>query len=163
VSPQATPKLDPDSLLAARAARLAARGGAAARAEAGEEVLVCDCAGERYGLPVAGVAEVLPARPCTPIPGAPAALVGIAALSGGVVSVLDLAAALGRPSPGERPGTGHFVALRGGAAPVVLRVDRVLGLARATGADAASGYVPADGREDFVLVDLARLLRRFRP
>ena len=35
-----------------RAALLLPRG-----AEAGEEVLVCDCAGERYGLPVAGVAD----------------------------------------------------------------------------------------------------------
>ncbi len=59
--------------------------------------LVCACGAERYGLPLAEAAGVLPMRPCTPVPGAVPALLGLAAVSGRIVSVLDLARALGRP------------------------------------------------------------------
>ena len=104
-------------------------------------------------------------------------LIGIAALSGRMVGVLGLARVLGRPVADPGPG-GHLVALRG-AQPVALAVDRVLGVAQVDdeavepasaaggmGGEAVSGYCPgaaaAEGADlgDFVILDLARLVRR---
>ena len=172
---------------AERAVALARRSVAAAGPEAGIDHLVCACGAERYGLPLAAVAQVLPMRPCTPMPGAVPALLGLMALSGRIVGVLGLARALGRPeSPPEGEGhgdhPGHLVVLRGTQAQTVaLAVDRVLGIAATPGSSAgtpdgadpaglgnaaASGYAPAsapDGRPDFVVIDLPRFLRRVLP
>lgn len=181
------------SLRAARTAALARRGATAEAARATHPYLVCACGVERYGLPLSAAAAILPMRACTPVPGAVPALIGLAALSGSIVSVIGLAAALGRA--GERAENGHLVTLRPGAVPcgfpVALAVDRVLGLAHRAEAspheagpdvdgpdvggskvgglgDAmVSGYAPADpdgaATEDFVVIDLARLLRRTLP
>src|SRR3954447_24258679 len=80
-----------------RAAALARRGTAAGESETGVDHLVCACGSERYGLPVTAVGQILPMRPCTPMPGAVPALIGLVALSGRIVGVLSLARALGRP------------------------------------------------------------------
>ncbi|MEE7506574.1 chemotaxis protein CheW [Methylobacterium mesophilicum] len=168
-------------LRAQRAAALARRGGVAVATDSGVDHLVCACGGERYGVPLAAVAQVLPSRPTTPMPGAVPALDGLIALSGRIVGVLSLARALGRPDSGAEA-AGHLIVLRGvQAQPLALAVDRVLGIARAGGAaaaeavdpdglgnEAASVYAPAsgaagDGRPDFVVVDLPRLLRRALP
>lgn len=171
----ATGRTEERALREARTAMLARRGREVRREAAGLSVLVCLCGEERYGLALSEVAQVLTARPCTPVPGAPPALLGIVALSGGVVSVLGLARALGRGGAEAPSGEGHLVALRGGSAPIALAVDRVLGVGRIAsdgpvgeagfGAGPVSGYAPAgaDGSGDFVLVDLPRLLRRYRP
>jgi purine-binding chemotaxis protein CheW len=136
--------------------------------------LLCACGGERLGLPLARVARVLPARPCTPMPGAGPAVAGLVALSGRIVGVIDLARALGRPAGDED--AGHHV-LRG-EPPVAFAVGRALGIVRATrdpapagedgapplGNGTASDYVPAaDGHPDFVIVDPSPLLRRLHP
>ncbi|MCJ2135673.1 chemotaxis protein CheW [Methylobacterium sp. J-026] len=185
-SPQAgraptRPRTERD-LRAERTAALARRGVAAASSDAGLEHLVCACGGERYGLPLTAVAQILPMRPSTPMPGAVPALIGLIALSGRIVGVLGLARALGRPD--SETETGHLVVLRGAPAhqPIALAVDRVLGIARAPGSaavsppaaadpdglgnEATSGYAPgaAGGSgPDFVIVDLPRLLRRALP
>ncbi|MCJ2050895.1 chemotaxis protein CheW [Methylobacterium sp. J-070] len=195
--PPARPERD---LRAERAAALARRAAAGARSDAGVDHLVCVCGDERYGLPMAAVAQVLPMRPCTPVPGAVPALIGLVALSGRIVGVLGLARALGRPdaAPDALERAGHLVVLRGahGAAPpsaqpaaaaqlpsrpVAFAVDRVLGIARVAdpaaappgaadrgglGNESASGYAPGsggNGRPDFVVIDLPRLLRRTLP
>ncbi|NEU11175.1 chemotaxis protein CheW [Methylobacterium sp. BTF04] len=173
-----------EALLDARAAALAIRGHTTARIAETQPFLICTCGDDRYGLALASVAQVLPGRPCTAVPGGPPALLGIVALSGRVVSVLALAPALGRLS-GAAPETGHFVVLRGGPILVALAVDRVVGVIQAAdssgpnpgfdlaglGAEAVSGYapgeiapVPADaGEAGFVVVDVPRLLRRYCP
>lgn len=174
---------------AARAVALARRGAATAVPDAGLDHLVCACGTERYGIPLTAVAQILPMRPCTPVPGAVPALLGVIALSGRIVGVLGLARALGRPEPAPADGGGHLVVLRGThqpqgqpvahltpqAQPVALAVDRVLGVASAPassapdpdglGNAAASGYAPAaaGGRPDFVVLDLPRLLRGVLP
>ncbi|MEL6059655.1 chemotaxis protein CheW [Methylobacterium sp. DCY52] len=164
-------------LRAERAAALARRGVAVAEADAGLDHLVCACGSERYGLPLTAVAQVLPMRPPTPMPGAVPALIGLIALSGRIVGVLGLARALGRPDPAGE--AAHLVVLRGSATPqpLALAVNRVLGIAPAATASgsadpdglgnaAASGYAPGAagaGRPDFVTVDLPRLLRRALP
>ncbi|MBN4095744.1 MULTISPECIES: chemotaxis protein CheW [Methylobacterium] len=173
-------------LRAERAAALARRGAAAAATDSGVDHLVCACGGERYGVPLAAVAQVLPSRPATPMPGAVPALDGLVALSGRIVGVLSLARALGRPDPAsDADAAAHMIVLRGvHPQPLALAVDRVLGIARAPGAVAAAGagaadpdrlgneaasvYAPAsgaagDGRPDFVVIDLPRLLRRALP
>jgi purine-binding chemotaxis protein CheW len=181
-------------LRAERAAALARRGAAAGESETGVDHLVCACGSERYGLPVTAVAQILPMRPCTPMPGAVPALIGLVALSGRIVGVLSLARALGRPDAAPDPESdgGHLVVLRsalshaqphhqGLVQPLAFAVDRVLGIVRAAGSsaassgiadpdglgnEAASGYAPgatSDGRPDFVVIDLPRLLRRVLP
>ncbi|MDP4025057.1 chemotaxis protein CheW [Methylobacterium sp. NEAU 140] len=166
------------ALRAERAAALAGRGTVRAGAAESAPFLVCACGSDRYGLPLAAVAQVLPARACTPVPGAAPALVGLIALSGRVVGVVDLARALGRPGAAPADGEpGHLVVMRG-APPLALAVDRVLGIARAAEAErsadgaetgalgnpAAPRYAPAsDGSPDFVAIDLPRLLRRVNP
>lgn len=173
------------ALRAARTEALARRGLGRAEAAQRRAYLVCACGAERYGLPLAEAAGVLPMRPCTPVPGAVPALLGLAAVSGRIVSVLDLARALGRPGAGAVPGGapgGHLVVLRTGAVPVALAVDRVVGIAEidadtaspeadsahpspgGMGAAAVSGYAPAESEGgDFVVLDLPRLLRRALP
>lgn len=168
-----------ESLRAARTAALARRG---AEVDAGVQrrYLVCACGEARYGLVLESAAEVLPMRPCTPVPGAVPALVGLVAISGRIVSVLDLARALNHRATGRRDSeSGHLVVLRTHpAGPVALAVDRVLGVAaRAVeagdpsaagmGDGAVSGYAAAEpasaGDGGFVVLDLARLLRRALP
>lgn len=170
-------------LIEARTQALARRGRDVARAARTRAFLVCRCGTERYGLPLGAVAQVHPARACTSVPGAPPALLGIVALAGRIVSVLDLGRSLGRPASAD-PQAGHLVLLRGGTVPIALAVDRVVAVrdvaapdaeAGADGAglgqDAVSGYAPgrtlsgeavSDGA-GFVIVDLPRLLRRYCP
>jgi purine-binding chemotaxis protein CheW len=55
---------------------------------------------ERYALPSAAVREIARYRPCTPVPGAPAALPGIISQRGAILPVVDLRPVLGLP---DRP------------------------------------------------------------
>ncbi|KQT19114.1 hypothetical protein ASG40_15785 [Methylobacterium sp. Leaf399] len=152
-----------DALLDERSATLARRGRSGTRV-ATRPVLLCLCGPDRYGLPLGEVAQVMPARACTPVPGAPAAVLGLVALSGRVVSVIGLAEALGRPAEGlgrhagmtdnagwETDGevpTGHFVLLRGTGAAIALAVDRVEAvIAIPVEAAPAGGEAPAGLRE----------------
>lgn len=175
-----TRALDPErvrALLDARSAALAARGDLRAE-RASRAYLVCACGDERVGFPLDACAGVLPARVCTPVPEAPAWLRGIIAVSGGIVSVIDLGRLLHPPgvSAAETAsgGRGHFVRLRGAERPVALAVDRVLDVAEiaaerieaaeagaSLGAMAVSGYAaPASGAADgFAVLDLPRLMR----
>ncbi|MCJ2039699.1 chemotaxis protein CheW [Methylobacterium sp. J-059] len=163
------------ALRADRTAALARRGAMAREAAPVEAHLVCACGPERFGLPLADVARVVPMRSCTPVPGAPPAILGLVALSGRIVSVVGLARALGRPGA-DRVEGGHLVVLRTAATPTALAVDRVLGLAHLAEAAAAEGgfggeavsrYAAADpgpsGLGDFVVIDLPQLLRRTLP
>ncbi|MBB5694617.1 chemotaxis protein CheW [Muricoccus pecuniae] len=83
-------------LMEERARRLAARG-AAAPAVTAAPVLLVALGGETFGLPLDGVAEVLPAEPPCPLPGSPPAVLGLRARAGRVHTLLDLAALLGLP------------------------------------------------------------------
>jgi purine-binding chemotaxis protein CheW len=143
-----------DAILDARTRSLAARG-AAPEARPTRALLLCRAGTEAVGLPLEAVAEVFPFRPCTPVPGAPAALVGLTGRGGILVSVVDLAVALGAarrhdPAPAGESG-GHVVVLRRDGPRIGLRVARVLAVADAaveTGSEglgrrAVAGYARA--------------------
>lgn len=162
---------------AARTLALARRkDGAAEPAKPTHPYLVCACGGDRIGLPLATVAQVLPGRPCTPVPGTGAALEGIVALSGRIVPVIDLAQVLGRPAAKGDASADHLVLLRG-EPPVALAVERALTIVRSVqeqapvvgnaaplGNGSAADYVPgADGSPDFTIIDPAQVLRRVMP
>lgn len=65
------------------------------------EVVAC---GVTWAIPVDQVREVLRTPPLVPVPGTPPLVHGVAAVRGGVVTVLDLAMLLGRPRA-EMPGS----------------------------------------------------------
>lgn len=164
---------------AARTLALARRTDSAAEtAQPTHPYLVCACGGDRIGLPLATVAQVLPGRPCTPVPESGPAVEGIVALSGRIVPVIGLARALGRPvANGDGPAD-HLVLLRG-EPPVALSVERALSIVHSVQGQAAPSpggeaaplgnghapdYVPgADGSPDFTIIDPAQVLRRVMP
>jgi purine-binding chemotaxis protein CheW len=111
-------------LLDERTALLARRGGGAARAP-DAVVLACQAGEEAYGLPLAAVAEVLPARPVVQVPGVVAPVLGAIGLGGRLASVIGLRVALGLPQA-EETAPGHLLRLRHGARRLVLQVDRAL-------------------------------------
>lgn len=173
------------NLLDERSAALANRGRAQASGfeahGAVQSFLVCTAAGERLGLPLRDVAGVLAGRACTPLPGAPPSLRGVIAHAGIIVSVLDLAAALGLTPVDEPQGPGHFVRLRQREPAIALAVESVLGVSEVSverigtaldggevgnrarlGAAAVSGYAAADpqagAQAGFAVLDLPRLI-----
>ena len=163
-------------ILDARTEGLATRKDAAsAPAEALSRALVCGSGRERFGIPVEEVAEVLPAQKCVPVPDASPALIGLFGRGGRLVSVIDLATALGLEPTADDEGQ-HFVLLRREQPQVALRVERAFAVSEIlplTGAEAAgfrndavTGYARpmaeiADRDETLSLLDTERLLRPF--
>ena len=64
-------------ILDERTERLAARESTAAAVEVLPRALVCGSGRERFGIPIAAVAEVLPSQECMPVPDGPSALIGL--------------------------------------------------------------------------------------
>jgi purine-binding chemotaxis protein CheW len=161
-------------ILDERTERLAARRDATAPAEALPRVLLCGTGRERFGLPIEAVAEVLPPQKCMPVPDGPPALIGLFGRSGLVVSVIDLALALGLEATSSEDEYAHFILLRREQPQVALRVERayaVTDILPLTGEEAAgfrndavTGYGktrsgPADQDEIVSLLYIERLLR----
>jgi purine-binding chemotaxis protein CheW len=115
-------------ILEARTRQLAARGAQPDPGPVSPPLLLCALGQEAYGVPLSGVAQVVPFAPCTPAPGQPAAMLGFHGRAGQVFIVLDLGAALG--AAGARTG-GHLLLLRHAPRRFALRVDRALGAAKA--------------------------------
>jgi len=78
-------------------------GEAGAESAAGESVLVFRLGGDRYGIPVSFVREVLPQARIAPVPGAPAAVAGLIQVRGEIRPVYDLRARLQMPEAAPRP------------------------------------------------------------
>ena len=116
-------------ILDARTARLAARRDGEAAEAPHARVLACAVGPEVYGVALHAVAEVLPARPCVPVTGAQSPVLGAIGLAGRILSVVDLAAALGLATgapDGTGPDAGHLLRLRHASRRMALRVDRAL-------------------------------------
>jgi purine-binding chemotaxis protein CheW len=166
-------------ILDERTERLAARRDVQAGpvAEAAR-VLVCGAGRERFGIAIEAVAEVLPDQKCMPIPDGPPALVGVFGRSGRLVSVIDLATALGLDPTSADNERWHFVLLRKEQPQVALRVERAYAVSSITPlageqsgafhneavigrAQVQSGF---DDQERILsLLDMDRLLRPFLP
>jgi purine-binding chemotaxis protein CheW len=162
-----------------RTERLAARAQAhAAPAAEAPRVLACGAGREHFGIPIEAVAEVLPYRECVPVPDGPAALIGLFGRSGRLVSVIDLAMALGLEPAVADEQPWHLVLLRGEHPQIALRVDQAIAVtdivplageeAGGFRTEAVSGYArPGSGFADqdrvLSVLDIARLLRPFLP
>jgi purine-binding chemotaxis protein CheW len=162
-----------------RTERLAARLDNQAQDAAERRVLVCGAGRERFGIPIEAVAEVLPEHPCIPVPDGPPALVGVFGRNGRIVSVIDLAAALGMETVAPVEGESwRFVLLRQERPQMALRINRAYAVSDAeplTGEqsggarnEAVVGHakVPSGiAGQDAILsrLDTDRLLRPFLP
>lgn len=108
-----------------------------------QEVLIFELAGQRYGLPVGDVRELLRVVTLAPLPGAPAIVEGVINLRGKVVPVLDVRSRFRLPHrPVEH--TDHLIVVRVGDRLAALRVDRALELRRLATAEVenADGVMP---------------------
>lgn len=138
------------------------------RAGAGDrEVLTFEVDGERFAIDILRLREIARFRPVTEVPRVPAGVLGILALRGQVVPVLDLRIKLGRTTPpgGPAPTSRILVADLDGE-PVGLAVDRVIGVVRlaATDIEPKTAALPIDlacisaiarvGDDLFALVDV---------
>jgi chemotaxis signal transduction protein len=93
------------------------------------EVLLVEVGGRRLGLPTARVREVAAAAMVTPVPTAPAPVVGLTQLRGQILPVLALAPADTAGGVGFAPRPDDpLVIVELGPARAALLVDRVLGL-----------------------------------
>jgi purine-binding chemotaxis protein CheW len=77
----------------------------AADAEAADlqRIMLVRVGEHHFGLPVAAVREIIPARSFTPLPGTADYVCGMINLRGRIVTVLDLAARLGLPASSLEP------------------------------------------------------------
>jgi purine-binding chemotaxis protein CheW len=138
--------------------------------------LVCGSGHERFGIPIEAVAEVLPPQKYMPVPDGPPALVGLFGRGGRLVSVIDLALALGIEPSSTEDENQHFVLLRREQPQVALRVERAHAVAdihpltdedaKGFRTDAVTGYArvrdaAGDPGDTLSLLDPERLLRPF--
>jgi purine-binding chemotaxis protein CheW len=108
-------------------------------------------AGEHYALPVDDVLEVAEYGTVAPLPGAPAAVLGVRNLRGTVLAVLDLAAVFGLERAGspQRMAVIEFEGCKAG-----LAVDSMLGVEHLpeTSEEVASPYLLGAALTEGVLV-----------
>jgi purine-binding chemotaxis protein CheW len=97
-----------------------------------ELVLIVRLAGERIAFPAADVESVVEIDALTPVPGAAAHVVGLAALRSRVLTVIDCLASL---EPGRRLGEGHREAVMAivDGHPYALMVEAVEDVVQAEG------------------------------
>jgi purine-binding chemotaxis protein CheW len=90
-------------------------------------IVVCRIEAVRYGVRAADVEEIVRAAAVTPLPGAPAVILGLLNLRGAPVPVLDARRRFGHPARALHPDEQFVVARAGGmgaaARRVALRVD----------------------------------------
>lgn len=138
------------------------------------DVVICNAGRLACALPLEAVEEVLPFRPCVPVPAGPPALIGLYGRTGRAFSVIDLGAAMAGNRQAEMPAGGHFLVLRRAAPRLALWVERADGVARvqpldaetaqAEAADSTVRYVRTlDGARVLALVDLDPLLATLVP
>lgn len=131
------------------------------------ELLAFDLDGDSYALPVERVREIVRMRPVTPMPRVPAAVLGVIALRGEVIQVVDLRRRLGMPTV-EPTRRSRIVVLHGeDGCTAGLLVDGVTQVLRLPEADISTN-VPGDveavealcsrGDEFVSLIDLERVL-----
>jgi purine-binding chemotaxis protein CheW len=88
------------------------------------EVVTFSLGGERYAVEIRDVMEVTRAADVAPLPGAPPALAGVAAIRGEIAPVLDLKKLFGVRGEGAPEGR-RLIVLGGERAEIVLMADAV--------------------------------------
>jgi purine-binding chemotaxis protein CheW len=88
--------------------------------------LICAVGQERYGIELPALTEVIPYRHSTPVPAAPAALLGLINVRGDIKAVLDLRAVLELEHAGGE--TRYVVMLRQSKGTIGLGVERIEGV-----------------------------------
>ena len=133
-------------------------------------ILLFRTGGKLYGCEIDAVREIVPVRPATRLPGAPAWVCGLVNLRGTIVTVLDLARRLDDDAPPRSEGSVVIVEQGGRAAGIA--VDEVLDvqplpearIERAVGEHAHGGLVPGIGHlEDgtvVILLDMPTLVKQ---
>lgn len=91
------------------------------------DFLIVELEGQRYGLRIDAVREVVRATTITPLPNAPAVVEGVINVRGSIVAVLDLRRRFGLPGRALDPSE-YFALARAGDRDVALRVDRAIEL-----------------------------------
>ena len=130
----------------------------AARAPAdAEKYLTFYADGQRYGLPITHVVQIISLPEITPVPDAPAYMKGIAGLRGAVLPLMDVRLRLGRTETPHTDRTCVIVTALGERTfgCIVDMVDEVTDIARE-----AVSPPPAQGREGACLSGVARLGER---
>jgi purine-binding chemotaxis protein CheW len=89
-----------------------------------ESLVIFSVEEQRFGLDIATVQRVLRAVALTPLPNAPAIILGLANVRGVVVPVFDIRRRLGLPEREVRP-SDHLLMAQAGARTVGLMVDAV--------------------------------------
>ncbi|OGQ91021.1 MAG: hypothetical protein A2289_00790 [Deltaproteobacteria bacterium RIFOXYA12_FULL_58_15] len=93
------------------------------------ELLAFWAGDEEYGVEIVQIQEIIKVPVITPVPRAPACVLGIISLRGTIVPVADLRAILGMsPLPAAR--ASRILVLRGDGEPVGLLVDQVSSVVR---------------------------------
>ncbi|KIM00380.1 hypothetical protein CCC_01535 [Paramagnetospirillum magnetotacticum MS-1] len=156
-----------ESLLKARARRLAAPRGDAHRIAAGFDVLGVRIANERYAFSLDTLSEVMLLSRWTPVPGQPQYLLGVTNLRGEIRPVLDLHSLLGLPVPAPEARS-WVIFLKAEGSEVGVRVDgldRVIRLdpARMTcphesGNGLPQRFISGITPDALILLDTAQLL-----
>jgi purine-binding chemotaxis protein CheW len=130
------------------------------------EVLVCRLGSEEYAVELRLLHEVVPASGLTPVPCTPPFVAGLLNLRGEILTVLDLAAALGLTAAGQR----EVLLVETPRVRVGLLVGEVLGvrmiaLESLDRALAGSDFTRGIAEATTVLLDLEALLAdgRFEP
>jgi purine-binding chemotaxis protein CheW len=134
--PRAAAVIVPDGEAASSAANEAARAGGYESAEQETpapmrelELLSFRMGGEEYAVLVEDVREVLKTRELTPVPNTPEYILGVTALRGVMLPVIDLCKRLGL-APGVRDEKSRIIVVNPGEEEVGLLVDRVIGVLR---------------------------------
>jgi purine-binding chemotaxis protein CheW len=135
-------------ILEARARALAATQEAAPLAVA--SLTLFRLGGQLYAVRASDVDGAGQLRELSPVPGAPAWLLGATLYRGSIVSLVDLLALWGVPAAGVRD-LPSFVVLAQGARRLGLLVDQLLG-----NLDVEGALLPYEGPEHAGLVELAR-------
>jgi purine-binding chemotaxis protein CheW len=129
--------LDPKAARRILARRTTMMRGCDAGEAPGRAVLVWTLGAEQFALPLSDVSVVLKADQTTPVPGAPAALIGLSSRRGRLLNVVDPARALGQGTGAAADG--HLLVLKDTRPRLALLVDRaeaVAALAIDDGSDA---------------------------
>jgi purine-binding chemotaxis protein CheW len=91
------------------------------------DLLVFNLGQQQFALPVGQVSTVVPRAALTPLPGAPAELIGLLRLRGALCPVIDIRARLGLPAAEPHIGE-RIVVMRTTPSRVGLLVDKIVGL-----------------------------------